>query len=99
MNRGSFMAGQSTRNQRIERHWRDVHYFVVDKFATRFEDMEEAGLLDRDNAVHLFCLHRVYLPIIQKAIDTWVNTWNWHHGRQKGSHGNSPLKTWHQGKL
>lgn len=64
------MVGKSTRNRRIERHWRVARYFVVDKFPTRFVDMEEAGLLDRDNAVRLFCLHCVYLPIIQKAIDT-----------------------------
>ena len=40
--------------------------------------MEESGLLDVTNPLHLFVLHYVYSPRINAAIDSFVEAWNKH---------------------
>jgi hypothetical protein len=94
----SFAQGKSTRNQRIERMWRDVKHFVADKFLDAFRELKSQGLLNPGVPLHLYCLHYVFLPLLQQAVTTWVQTWNWHHGAAKGAKGQSPVKVWHSGK-
>ena len=55
-NRGSFIAGPSTRNQRTERLWRDV-FRCVCHFYYQFYAMEQSGILDLENSLHKFVLH------------------------------------------
>eukprot|EP00794_Sanderia_malayensis_P010509 gene10508-11613_t len=80
--RGSFIAGSSTRNQRIERLWRDVFRCVCHIFYYTFYGLEQSGLLNVENNVHIFTLHFVYLQRINHALDEWLNC-----------HNNHPLST------
>lgn len=72
------ITGSSTHNERIERLWRDVYRCVGVLFADTFRQLEDEGLLDPLNEVDLFCLHFVYLPRINRALNEFVESWNNH---------------------
>ena len=95
--RGSVLCGHSTQNQRIERLWRDVFRCVCSTFYYTFVAMEEEGILVRDNDLHMFVLHFVFLPRINVAIDSFVNAWNRHPVRTEQNW--SPEQMWANGML
>ena len=76
--RHSMITGSSTHNQCIERLWRDMHKSVTVLFYKLFYFMEQNGLLDHLNEKHLWALHYVFIPRINKSIQEFVNSWNNH---------------------
>ena len=88
--RGSIITGSSTHNQRVEHMWRDIHPVVIRQYKNLFHYMESTGCLDPLNDIHLFALHHVYMPRINRALDEFVQQHN--NYRLRTEHNLTPMQ-------
>ena len=58
--------------------------------------MEDQGILDPLNEVHLALLHYIFIPQINLKLQHWSSAWSTHRLRTAKS---SPIKLWTSGQL
>ena len=73
---GAYIQGPSVHNQRIERLHYDSTNCVLSLFINLFLFMENIFILDRTNFIDIFCIHTIFLPRIQRALDefSWLES-------------------------
>ena len=95
--RRSVLIGSSVHNQRIERLWRDMHRCVTSIYHRLCYYLENCDLLDPLNPLHMYALHYVYLPRINKSLHYFQEAWNNHGLRTE--HGQTPNQLFTAGAL
>lgn len=81
---------------RIERLWRDVWNVVTNIYYDVLHGLEEDGQLDPSNSTNLICAQYVFLPRIQRDLDTFTVGWNNHSLRTEQNY--TPNQLWEIGK-
>lgn len=76
--RGSAIRGTSVHNQRIERVWVDTWNGATNLYYDLFHFLEHQGSLDINNQNHMWALHYVFLPRINRELQAFVAQWNNH---------------------
>ena len=77
MDRGSYIAGPSKFNTRIERTWRDMRRVCFNFYKKLFHDFETQGM-QIDNQFHIYCLHYMFKRRMQEDLNQYRESWNNH---------------------
>ena len=91
------ITGSSTHNERIERLWRDVFRCVGKLFYDTFYALEEEQVLDPMNEIDMYCLHYVFVPLINNCLRGFVESWNNH--QLSSEHNYTPYQLFFIGNL
>lgn len=81
----------------MERLWRDVSVAVTSKYHDVLHSLEEDGLLDISDDIHLFGVHYIFVPQLRADLHTFTEGWNNHCLRTE--EGLTPEQLWCMGHL
>ena len=97
LNHGSRIIGRTINNIRIGRLWRDVFTRCLSMCYHLFYFLEDSGILNPDNPIHLCALHCVYSVRINDSLAIFSEAWNCHSLRTASNQ--TPLQLWICGLL
>jgi len=69
-----------------------VYQGCLSLFYQIFHYLERRGLLDTDDDTHMWCLHDIYLAMLNKHLQTWRDAWVHHPLRTEGN--KTPMQLW-----
>uniref|UniRef100_A0A8C5DJN0 Integrase core domain-containing protein n=1 Tax=Gouania willdenowi TaxID=441366 RepID=A0A8C5DJN0_GOUWI len=90
--RESFISGKSLRNHRMTRLWRDVWIAVTSTYYNVLHSLEEVGVLDISDGIHLYGVHYIFVAKLQQDLKTFIGGWNDHPLQTDG--GLTPQQLW-----
>ena len=79
-------------NRQINRLWVDLPKWCTSDYVSMFEYLEEQDILDPDNQWDMWALHFCYMPMLNRALDRFCETWN--HHKLSTEHNESPALLW-----
>ena len=72
-----------------------MNRIVISKFLNIFLYLESQNILNCSDEIDLFCLHLVYLDIINTSLENFIGQWNNHPVTTENNF--SPVQLWIQG--
>lgn len=94
----SHKRGRSVHNQRIESYWRQLREHLMDFYINLFKLMENDGIVDVSDPVHIECLRFCYEKVIKEEMELTRKEWNTHHIRKQKNRdipGGKPNEMFH----
>lgn len=83
---------KSVHNTPIERFWRDMRVQAMDTFRFHWWELEVNHFLDIGDALDIWALQYMYLPLVQHRLDAFRLKWNTHKIRTKVLHMNIDIR-------
>ena len=78
-----FKYSTSKENVRIESWWRQQSKTSINQWRDCFISLANKGEFNRDSLGNRIAFKAIYMPIIRRALDTFVNLWNYHEIRKE----------------
>ena len=75
----------------------DMHRCVCELYYRLFYHLENSDLLDPTQEIHLYSLHYIYLPRINRSLSSFREAWN--HHRIRTEHNKTPHQFFTEGTL
>jgi hypothetical protein len=75
----------------------DVRLKIVETYKRVFWELEATGVLDSESERDIWCLHKVFLPRLNKHLEEFAGDWAYH--KMSNNRGKSVLKMWIDGQM